>query len=172
MMLMLVVRYVALYCISIVTNPTPGVSTRALASPAGGGGSLISRPSRLAASRGLEVKTITIQQDLLALILPQGMRRDIRTSPSDTSRVLCCVQVVFLRENCSHTKTGTDKRTTNQKSVFKPKPRHLKNSRHQRSIMITMRSGRRESCKRVLVQKWAKISGITSTSCSCPCLLS
>ena len=40
------------------------------------------------------------------------------------------------------------------------------------SIMITMRSGRHESCKRVLVQKWAKISGITSTSCSCQCLLS
>ena len=80
MMLMLVVRYVALYCISIVTNPP-----------------LVSRPVPLQvplevaaldfqafqvgnSRRGLEVKTVTIQQDLLALILPLGMRRDIRTS--------------------------------------------------------------------------------------------
>ena len=43
----------------------------------------------------------------------------------------------------------------------------MNNSRHQWSIMITMQSGQGESCKRVLVQKCGKISGITSTSCSC-----
>jgi len=87
MMLMLVVRCVALYCISIVTNPP-----------------LVSRPVPLQvplevaaldfqafqvgnSRRGLEVKTITIQRDLLALILPLGMRRDIRTS--QLNRLAC-----------------------------------------------------------------------------------
>ena len=41
--------------------------------------------SRLAV-RGLEVETIIVQQDLLALILPLGRRRDIRASPSATLR--------------------------------------------------------------------------------------
>ena len=98
MMLMLVVRYVALYCISIVTNPP-----------------LVSRPVpvqvwlevlldfqaaskvRLAAS-GLEVET-TIQRDLLALILPSGMRRDTRTSASP---VFSCKW--FFSGKTAHTK--------------------------------------------------------------------
>ena len=111
MMLMLVVRYVALYCISIVTNPP-----------------LVSRPVpvqvwlevlldfqaaskvRLAAS-GLEVET-TIQRDLLALILPSGMRRDTRTSASPVFACKC-----FFSGRTAHTK-NRDGRARDQLNFF------------------------------------------------------